>query len=226
VGRHNVDDDLGPHPARGRRAHRARPAPRLVDVEPIPLGSHRRLAARGRDSPRHRDGAGRAGPAVAGGVRARHARRSPVVDRVDQDRAPGRGRRRRRGRGRPRRRLRLRAARRHRARAGDRALGGAPAGARPHRHGLDRPGLLRRRRQGLYDRSGNIAATIWCDGRVVGCWAQRPDGEIARRLLVDVGREAAAAIEAESERLGAWLGPTRITPRSRVRTPIERELVG
>ncbi|MGH9111003.1 MAG: winged helix DNA-binding domain-containing protein [Acidimicrobiales bacterium] len=79
---------------------------------------------------------------------------------------------------------------------------------------------------GLYDRSGNIAATIWCDGRVVGCWAQRPDGEIARRLLVDVGGEAAAAIEAESERLGAWLGPTRITPRSRARTPIERELIG
>ncbi|HZA87366.1 MAG TPA: winged helix DNA-binding domain-containing protein, partial [Acidimicrobiales bacterium] len=51
--------------------------------------------------------------------------------------------------------------------------------------------------KGLYDRSGNIAATIWCDGRVVGCWAQRPDGEIARRLLVDVGREAAAAMEAE-----------------------------
>ncbi len=80
--------------------------------------------------------------------------------------------------------------------------------------------------KGMYDRSGNIAATIWCDGRVVGCWAQRPDGEIARRLLFDVGREAAAAIEAESDRLSAWLGPTRITPRSRVRTPIERELVG
>jgi hypothetical protein len=80
--------------------------------------------------------------------------------------------------------------------------------------------------KGLYDRSGNIAATIWCDGRVVGCWAQRPDGEIARGLLVDVGREAAAAIEAEADRTTAWLGSTRITPRSRARSPIERELLG
>ena len=80
--------------------------------------------------------------------------------------------------------------------------------------------------KGLYDRSGNIAATVWCDGRVVGCWAQRPDGEIARRLLVDVGREAAAAIEAEADRTTAWLGSTRITPRSRARSPIERELLG
>jgi Winged helix DNA-binding domain len=80
--------------------------------------------------------------------------------------------------------------------------------------------------KGLYDRSGNIAATIWCDGRVVGCWAQRPDGDIARGLLVDVGREAAAAIEAEADRTTAWLGSTRITPRSRARSPIERELLG
>ena len=80
--------------------------------------------------------------------------------------------------------------------------------------------------KGLYDRSGNIAATIWCDGRVVGCWAQRPDGEIARRLLVDVGREAAAAMEAEADRTSAWLGSARITPRSRARSPIERELLG
>ncbi|HEX2562375.1 MAG TPA: winged helix DNA-binding domain-containing protein [Acidimicrobiales bacterium] len=80
--------------------------------------------------------------------------------------------------------------------------------------------------KGLYDRSGNIAATIWCDGRVVGCWAQRPDGEIARGLLVDVGREAAAAIEAEADQTTAWLGSTRITPRSRARSPIERELLG
>jgi hypothetical protein len=87
-------------------------------------------------------------------------------------------------------------------------------------------GFYRADDKGLYDRSGNIAATIWCDGRVVGCWAQRPDGEIARGLLVDVGREAAAAIEAEADRMTAWLGSTRITPRSRARSPIELELLG
>jgi hypothetical protein len=74
----------------------------------------------------------------------------------------------------------------------------------------------------LFDRSGNIAPTVWCDGRVVGGWAQRPDGEIAYRLLEDIGREAAAAVAADAERLAAWIGPVRVT--SRFRTPLEREL--
>ena len=75
----------------------------------------------------------------------------------------------------------------------------------------------------LFDRSGNIGPTAWWDGRIVGGWAQRTDGEIAVRLLEDAGTEAAAAIAAEAERLGAWLGPgARITPR--FRTPLEREL--
>src|ERR671918_519762 len=75
----------------------------------------------------------------------------------------------------------------------------------------------------LYDRSGNIAPTVWSDGRVVGCWAQRADGEVAVRLLVDTGREAAAAIDEAAARLGKWLGPARV--KSRFRTPIERELL-
>jgi hypothetical protein len=77
----------------------------------------------------------------------------------------------------------------------------------------------------LFDRSGNIGPTAWWDGRIVGGWAQRKDGEIAVRLLEDVGAEAAAAITAEAERLQAWIGPdVRITPR--FRTPLERELSG
>jgi hypothetical protein len=75
----------------------------------------------------------------------------------------------------------------------------------------------------LFDRSGNIGPTAWWDGRIVGGWAQRKDGEIAVRLLEDVGAEAAAAITAEAEQLRAWIGPNvRITPR--FRTPLEREL--
>jgi hypothetical protein len=79
----------------------------------------------------------------------------------------------------------------------------------------------------LFDRSGNIGPTAWWDGRIVGGWAQRRDGEIAVRLLEDVGAEASAAIAAEAHRLGEWIGPdpkTRITPR--FRTPLERELAG
>jgi Winged helix DNA-binding domain len=74
----------------------------------------------------------------------------------------------------------------------------------------------------LFDRNGNAGPTVWWDGRVVGGWAQRRDGEIAFRLLEDVGAEAAAAVGAAAERLGVWLGKVRVTPR--FRTPLEREL--
>jgi Winged helix DNA-binding domain len=77
----------------------------------------------------------------------------------------------------------------------------------------------------LFDRSGNIGPTAWWDGRIVGGWAQRKDGEITVRLLEDVGADAAAAIAAEAQRLRVWIGPdVRITPR--FRTPLERELSG
>ncbi|MEU6100821.1 winged helix DNA-binding domain-containing protein [Streptomyces flaveolus] len=76
----------------------------------------------------------------------------------------------------------------------------------------------------LFDRSGNVGPTVWWDGRVIGGWAQRADGEIVWRILdgEGIGREAEAAITAEAERLRSWVGTTRITPR--FRTPLEREL--
>jgi Winged helix DNA-binding domain len=77
-------------------------------------------------------------------------------------------------------------------------------------------------RAALFDRSGNPGPTVWCDGRIVGGWAQRRDGSIALRLLEDVWSQARTAIHDEAERLGAWLGPIRVTPR--FRTPLEREL--
>ena len=79
----------------------------------------------------------------------------------------------------------------------------------------------------LFDRSGNIGPTVWWDGRIVGGWAQRKDGEIALRLLEDAGAEASAALDAEAGRLSEWIGKDtgiRITPR--FRTPLERELAG
>jgi winged helix DNA-binding protein len=74
----------------------------------------------------------------------------------------------------------------------------------------------------LFDTNGNAGPTIWLNGRVVGGWAQRPDGEIAIRLLEDVGAEATAMIEAEAEHTGRWLAGVRVIPR--FRTPTEREL--
>ncbi|WP_298560221.1 winged helix DNA-binding domain-containing protein [Streptomyces luteogriseus] len=82
------------------------------------------------------------------------------------------------------------------------------------------PGLRPR----LFDGSGNVGPTVWWNGRVIGGWAQRPDGEISWRILDEegIGREARAAIDSEAERLAGWLGTTRITPR--FRTPLEKEL--
>jgi len=75
----------------------------------------------------------------------------------------------------------------------------------------------------LFDRNGNAGPTVWWDGRVVGGWAQRGDGEIVFRLLEDVGADAVAAVEAEVERLAAAIGPAVVIPR--FRTPLERELI-
>ncbi|WP_328888108.1 winged helix DNA-binding domain-containing protein [Streptomyces sp. NBC_00316] len=77
-------------------------------------------------------------------------------------------------------------------------------------------------RAALFDRAGNVGPTVWWNGRIVGGWAQRADGEPVWRLLSDVGREASASIEAEASRLSEWVGDTRVTPR--FRTPLEREL--
>ena len=76
--------------------------------------------------------------------------------------------------------------------------------------------------EALFDRSGNVGPTVWCDGRIAGGWAQRTDGEIVWRLLEDIGSEATAAVEGAAARLAAWLGPAVVTPR--FRTPLEREL--
>jgi hypothetical protein len=74
----------------------------------------------------------------------------------------------------------------------------------------------------LFDQTGNVGPTVWWDGRVVGGWAQRPDGQIVWELLEPLGPEAAEAIEVEVARLMAWIGDARITPR--FRTPLEHRL--
>jgi hypothetical protein len=64
----------------------------------------------------------------------------------------------------------------------------------------------------LFDSNGNAGPTVWCDGRVVGGWSQRKDGEVVWGLLEDVGSDARRAVEAEAERLAHWLGDARIAP--------------
>jgi hypothetical protein len=74
----------------------------------------------------------------------------------------------------------------------------------------------------LFDTAGNAGPSVWWNGRIVGGWAARKDGEIAFRLLEDVGYEAVAAIGAEAGRLAAWIGEARVIPR--FGAPLEREL--
>jgi Winged helix DNA-binding domain len=64
----------------------------------------------------------------------------------------------------------------------------------------------------LFDTNGNAGPTIWWEGRVVGGWSQRRDGEIAFKLLEDVGADGLGAIEAEAERVAEWVGDARFSP--------------
>jgi hypothetical protein len=74
----------------------------------------------------------------------------------------------------------------------------------------------------LFDRNGNAGPTVWHAGRIVGGWAQRPDGEVVVKMLVDAGEAVRAAAEADAARVADWLGGIRFVPR--FRTPLEREL--
>lgn len=76
----------------------------------------------------------------------------------------------------------------------------------------------------LFDTSGNAGPTIWVDGRIVGGWAMRADGEVVTKLLEDVGREASLSVDAEAARLTEWLKAARVVPR--FPTPLHKELVG
>jgi len=86
----------------------------------------------------------------------------------------------------------------------------------------DRSWFLGDHKQSLFDTNGNAGPTIWLNGKIVGGWAQRPTGEIAIKLLEDVGKEATAAVATEAEQLAKWLTGVRVIPR--FRTPTEREL--
>lgn len=74
----------------------------------------------------------------------------------------------------------------------------------------------------LFDRNGNAGPTIWVDGRVVGGWVQRPDGEVVTQVLTDVGADALAVIDAQAGAVQEWLGDAVVIPR--FRTPLEQQL--
>ncbi|MGE0790227.1 MAG: winged helix DNA-binding domain-containing protein [Sandaracinaceae bacterium] len=74
----------------------------------------------------------------------------------------------------------------------------------------------------LFDTNGNIGPTVWVDGRIVGGWAQKKDGEVVVALLEDVPKAARAKIDKEAAALTKWMDGVVTIPR--FRTPLEREL--
>lgn len=62
----------------------------------------------------------------------------------------------------------------------------------------------------LFDTNGNAGNTAWWHGRIVGCWLQDEDARVRVVLRQEVPRQARAALDAEAERLTAWLDGVRI----------------
>ena len=193
---------------------RPRPAARDLDQPAVPLGHDRELARRADRGARRRRGPGRAAAPLARGLRAGHrdatcaggpagrcGRRAPRSPRSRTPRSTSTARpatcstatsSRRRRPSRPRRCCRRSTRRRWAGRSATGTSASTPAT--------------------LFDSNGNAGPTVWWDGRVVGGWSQRRDGEIVLGLLEDVGRDARAAIEAEAARLAAWVGDVRFSP--------------
>jgi hypothetical protein len=76
----------------------------------------------------------------------------------------------------------------------------------------------------LFDRNGNAGPTIWVNGRIAGGWAMRATGDVVTRLLEDVGKKAARAVDAEAARLTKWIGAAPAV--ARFPTPLAKELIG
>ncbi|MEL6983576.1 MAG: winged helix DNA-binding domain-containing protein, partial [Actinomycetota bacterium] len=74
----------------------------------------------------------------------------------------------------------------------------------------------------LFDRNGNIGPTVWLDGRIVGGWSQRADGQVVTELFDDVGADGRALIETEVGRIQAFVGDVVVKPS--FPTPLQKEL--
>ncbi len=74
----------------------------------------------------------------------------------------------------------------------------------------------------LFDRNGNIGPTIWLDGRIVGGWSQRSDGQVVTELLEPVGADGLGLIAKRVEALAAFVDPLVIKPS--FPTPLQKRL--
>ncbi len=74
----------------------------------------------------------------------------------------------------------------------------------------------------LFDRNGNIGPTIWLDGRIVGGWSQRSDGQVVTELLEPVEADGLGLIAERVEALAAFVDPLVIKPS--FPTPLQKRL--
>ncbi|MGC4109228.1 MAG: winged helix DNA-binding domain-containing protein [Nocardioides sp.] len=56
----------------------------------------------------------------------------------------------------------------------------------------------------VFDRNGNGGPSVWVDGRIVGVWGQRDDGQVEVVLAEDVSRAARRALDGRAAELTAW----------------------
>ena len=200
-------------PPRAGRQDRPRPPARHLDRQPVPLEPDRALASRRDRRDAGRRGPGRARPPLAAG------RSGPARATTSSGGPAGRSRATKRA---------LAAVEAIEVDLDGGATGyvlpdDADASERPSRGSpllpaldattmgwTDRDWYLGPHGPALFDRNGNAGPTIWVDGRIVGGWAQRSGGEIAPRLLEDVGVETRRAIDREAARLADWIGPASV----------------
>jgi hypothetical protein len=73
----------------------------------------------------------------------------------------------------------------------------------------------------IFDRNGNGGPTAWWDGRIVGGWAQRDDGEVVVVPAEELTATARRALDAKAAELTAWLDGDVV--RSIYQSPLGRE---
>jgi hypothetical protein len=64
----------------------------------------------------------------------------------------------------------------------------------------------------LVDRNGNAGPTAWLDGRVVGGWSQKDDGQVVVVPCAEIDPAGLRLLEAEAGRLSDWLDGEVVRP--------------
>ncbi|HEU4567029.1 MAG TPA: winged helix DNA-binding domain-containing protein [Marmoricola sp.] len=72
----------------------------------------------------------------------------------------------------------------------------------------------------LFDRNGNGGPTAWVDGRIVGGWTQKDDGQVVVVACAEVDRAGQRLLDDQADRLTSWLSGDVV--RSIYQSPLVR----